>query len=218
MKKVITILHHFAPICIVLLAALALAGCSLLGSAEVTKADVVFLGDSITSGYYLPDPHDPWACKLLERFGPVSISGNAYIGKMIFENAGIGGNTTSQMLDRLRHDVLSFDPKRVFVLAGVNDIAGGSSVADVEGHLTRIYDDCEASGAAVIACTLTPWPGGTPQEQAEIVQINAWIRVGTLPVVDFYSANPEISPIDKIHPTANGNTTMADTVNLALIQ
>ena len=64
-----------------------------------TRVDVVFLGDSIT---------DAWSN---ERFGGF-FPGKGYI------NRGISGQTTPQMLVRMKPDVLAFSPKVIVLLAG----------------------------------------------------------------------------------------------------
>ena len=72
-----------------------------------TRVDVVFLGDSIT---------DAWTS---ERFGGF-FPGKGYV------NRGISGQTTPQMLVRMKPDVLAFSPKVIVLLAGTNDIAGNT--------------------------------------------------------------------------------------------
>src|SRR5690606_21314670 len=76
-------------------------------NAEVTSADVVFMGDSITDAW--PQP----------RYGAF-FPGKNYVGR------GISGQTTPQMLIRMRPDVVAHKPKVVVILAGTNDIAGNT--------------------------------------------------------------------------------------------
>ncbi|MEY3039043.1 MAG: hypothetical protein RLZZ593_185, partial [Bacteroidota bacterium] len=70
---------------------------------EKTPVQVVFMGNSITQG---------WADMRPEFF-----EDHGFVGR------GIGGQTTPQMLLRLRQDVLELKPKAVVILAGINDIA-----------------------------------------------------------------------------------------------
>ncbi|MBQ7105853.1 MAG: lysophospholipase [Bacilli bacterium] len=75
---------------------------------EITKETVIiykshktiFLGDSITERYNLDD----------------------YFHNENYINKGIGGNTTRNILDRLKKDVLDYEPDKVFILIGTNDI------------------------------------------------------------------------------------------------
>lgn len=45
-------------------------------------------------------------------------------------NAGIGGNTTTEMLARLQHDVLDHRPDLVVLMAGTNDGCNSAKLAD----------------------------------------------------------------------------------------
>ena len=71
---------------------------------------VVFLGDSITQGWF--DRH------------PAFFTDNGFIGR------GIGGQTTAQMLARFWPDVIALKPAAVHLLAGTNDIAGNTGPYD----------------------------------------------------------------------------------------
>src|SRR5580700_126764 len=79
------------------------------------ESRVVFLGDSITDYWKLPD----------------YFPGKPYI------NRGIDGQTTPEMLVRFRQDVIALHPKVLVVLAGTNDIAGvtgRTSNEDIEAN------------------------------------------------------------------------------------
>src|SRR5436190_359350 len=72
-----------------------------------TRADVVFMGDSITDFWQQP------------RFG------GFFPGKN-YADRGISAQTTPQMLIRFRPDVIALKPRAVVILAGTNDIAGNT--------------------------------------------------------------------------------------------
>ena len=89
-----------------------------------TKVEVVFLGDSIT---------DAWSN---ERFGGF-FPGKGYV------NRGISGQTTPQMLIRMKPDVLAFAPKVIVLLAGTNDIAGNTGPEtdeDIQRNIAAIAE------------------------------------------------------------------------------
>lgn len=73
----------------------------------------------------------------------------------------------------------------VVVLAGVNDIASGRSLADIKEQLTLLYQDVKASGARLIAVTLTPWAShfnGKQEASRKLTeQINGWIMGSAVP-------------------------------------
>src|SRR5258706_13574505 len=50
-------------------------------------------------------------------------------------NAGIDGNTTAQMMERLGHDVLVNHPPILVILGGVNDIIAGVPVDTIAANL-----------------------------------------------------------------------------------
>ena len=103
---------------------------------SVGPVDVVFMGDSIT---------DAWAQPRFGEFFP----GKHYAGR------GISGQTTPQMLLRMRQDVLDLKPKAVVILAGTNDIAGNTGPTtdeEIEGNLAvdeRAGDQRRREGGAL---------------------------------------------------------------------
>jgi len=68
-----------------------------------TKQEIIFLGDSITQ-------QAEWS----------EILGNPHV-----KNRGIGGNTASQILNRI-DEVTSSEPQKIFLMAGINDLASES--------------------------------------------------------------------------------------------
>ena len=98
----------------------------------------VLLGDSIT---------DVWL-----RVHPDFFTDNNLVGR------GISGQTTSQILVRMREDVVKLHPKYVVILCGLNDIALNPGYAgDVEKAVGSIISMCEiaqANGIKPIVCSL----------------------------------------------------------------
>ncbi len=123
---------------------------------------VVFLGDSITESWASFEP-DFFVDDVLDR--------------------GISGQTTAQMLVRLRSDVLDLHPAVVHILAGTNDVAGNTgptSLADIQGNIASMVEQARAHGARVILASIPPaaaipW---RPQVQPmpAIAAMNEWLR------------------------------------------
>ena len=67
------------------------------------RPDVVFMGNSITEGWFNQHPE--------------------FFQKNNFLGRGIGGQTSSEMLVRFRQDVIELHPQCVAIMAGTNDIA-----------------------------------------------------------------------------------------------
>lgn len=103
-----------------------------------TKPKAVLLGDSITEGWAGADP--------------AFFTDNNLVGR------GISGQTTSQILVRMREDVVRLKPKYVVILCGINDIALNPGHAiDVETAVGSIESMCEiakANGIKPIVCSL----------------------------------------------------------------
>jgi acyl-CoA thioesterase-1 len=184
---------------------------------------VVFLGDSITDG---------WDDEGRGGFFP----GKGYL------NRGIGGQTTPQMLVRLRPDVLVHNPKVLVVLAGTNDIAGNTgpmSNEDVEQNLAAIAELASAHGVKVVLAGILPISDyhQKPDVVAQIIRrpmtrihaINAWLRQFATEHGHVYlDYAPGIADArgmlktefsdDDLHPNALGYAAMAPLAEAAIAQ
>jgi lysophospholipase L1-like esterase len=139
---------------------------------------VCSLGDSL-SGLNATDTR--WAPTFLTYAVLVSK------GQMQFvHNGGISGQTSDQILARIV-EVTGAACDKVYVEAGSNDIAAGSTAAVVEANLTQMYAQILAAGELPIATTIPP--RGT--FYAQVNTLNAWIRRTALkleiPLFDMYA-------------------------------
>lgn len=103
------------------------------------KPKAVFMGDSITEGWYRTD----------QGF----FTDNNYLGR------GISGQTTAHMLVRFRSDVVDLHPKYVAIMAGTNDLAGNNGLIDIDKIVDNIKGMCEIAKAnriKPIICSVTP--------------------------------------------------------------
>lgn len=179
---------------------------------------VVFFGDSITQQWGQPGQG--------EGFFP----GKPYL------NRGIAGQTTAQMLVRMRQDVIDLHPQVVVILAGTNDIAGNTgpaTLAMIQDNLQSMAELARAHGigvvlASVLPASAYPWRPGT-HPAARIRMLNAWIsqyarRTGVV-YLDYYHAmanaqgglDPALAA-DGVHPTAAGYAIMAPLAQRAIDQ
>ncbi len=188
----------------------------------VTNADVVFMGDSITDAW--PQP----------RFGAF-FPGRNYVGR------GISGQTTPQMLIRMRPDVIALKPKVVVILAGTNDIAGNTGPMtdeQIEGNLASMSELASANGIKVVLSSITPVsnyhvanPNAAPQTTqrplARVRAINDWMRHYAAAhkhgYVDYFSAMTDNKGLlraelsgDDLHPNAAGYAIMAPLADAAI--
>lgn len=134
---------------------------------------IVFIGDSITARWDV------------QAFVPGAI------------NAGIGGQTSCQMLARIDVEIAKH-PATVVILGGINDIS--LEPDPTPQCVIEMAQRALAAGAAVIVCTLLPdnyWVGSkaihsNEEGDAAIERFNTEIRAGAAAygytVADFYRA------------------------------
>lgn len=180
-----------------------------------TPHRVVFLGDSITESWAHFEP-DFFVDDVLDR--------------------GISGQTTAQMLVRLRTDVLELHPAAVHIMAGTNDVAGNTgptSLADIQGNIASMVEQARAHGARVMLASIPPaaaipW---RPQVQpmTAIAAMNDWLRGYAdrehLVYVDYYKVlsdgrggfRAELSD-DGVHPNGAGYVVMRPLAAAAIRQ
>jgi len=164
--------------------------------------EAVFFGDSITEGW--------------PQFNPSFFDTNNFLGR------GIGGQTTPQLLLRFRQDVIGLRPKKVILLAGINDIAENTGPISLEAIMENIKGMTEmakANGIEMVLCAVIPansfpWrPSIDPTHKVIALNqmIKAYTQENNLIYVDYYTpmVNDEkglISTLgyDTVHPNKAG--------------
>ena len=173
---------------------------------------VVLLGDSITQG---------WREMVPSFFTP------GRIGR------GISGQTTPQMLVRMRQDVIALKPRVVHIMAGTNDVAGNTgqtSDLEIQNNIRTMTELAQAHGIRVILASIPPaadfpWkPGINPG--VRIQRLNAWLkdyarRSGSV-YADYWSATHDGLGFrtglayDGVHPSKEGYSAMAPVAEAAI--
>lgn len=74
----------------------------------------------------------------------------------VINEAGVGGDTTAEMLARFATDVLAYKPNYVSILGGTNDISQDEPVEDTIANLTAMYTLTKNNGSNLIICTVPP--------------------------------------------------------------
>ena len=188
-----------------------------------TPVQAMFLGDSIT---------DAWDDPAYGGFFP---------GKP-YANRGIGGQTTPQMLIRMKPDVLAFKPRVLVLLAGTNDIAGNTGPTTdeaIQDNIAAMAELAAAHGVRVVLASILPVSnyhhqpdrGGPPQTvrrpPGRIRQLNAWLQQYAAAnghvFLDYFSAvaddhgmlREEFSE-DDLHPNAKAYAVMAPLADAAI--
>lgn len=181
--------------------------------ASNAKVDVVFMGDSITEG---------WFDKRPGFFTPGRI------------DRGIGGQTTSQMVLRMMSDVVALRPRAVHIMGGTNDIAGNTGPMTPqmsEDNVRSMTDIAQRQGIKVMIASVPP-AGGFPwaptvETRASIAELNRRLKqlahgtgatwVDYHPVLDDGSGamKPGLA-YDGVHPTEVGYDAMATVIEPVL--
>lgn len=147
--------------------------------AVTESPDAVFMGNSIT---------EQWA-----SFDPEFFSKNNFVGR------GISGQTTSEMLVRMRQDVIGLKPQAVVIMAGINDIAMNNGYIALENIFGNIVSMCElakANDIKVILCSVTPCAQFRWRKELEPAQsirdlnqmIKEYAAANKIAYVDYHSA------------------------------
>ena len=171
------------------------------------EPEVVFMGNSITEGWFNYHPD--------------------FFKKNNFACRGIGGQTSSEMLERFRQDVIELHPRVVAILAGTNDIAMNNGYIALENTFQNIVSMCELAkfnGIKVLLCSVTPaayfnWrPQVEPakiipklnkmlREYAEATEGVEWVDYFTPMVGEDKAMRAEYSP-EGSHPNGEGYKVM----------
>jgi len=162
----------------------------------------VFMGDSITEFWMQSDPE--------------------FFTKNNYADRGISGQVTSQMLLRFRDDVIHLKPKRVYILAGTNDIAENQGLISLDrifGNIQSMVELAKANHIEVVLCSVLPaydfqWRKGlNPSEK--IIKLNKKIQdyaaKNNIPYADYHSAMKDSRngleakyTEDEVHPNQLG--------------
>jgi lysophospholipase L1-like esterase len=181
---------------------------------------VAFMGDSITQYWGGGSPAYP------------SVPITTLVPGAI--DAGIAGETTTQMQQRFATDVLASNPKIVVILGGTNDIRLQQSPS--VDAISAMAQAATAAGIRVVIGTVPPsdlWLGSTFLTQAEttpaITAFNAQLTLLSssygYTVADYYRAmvnadgsqNENLFMSDRIHPNSAGYAAMWNVLRPVLV-
>lgn len=190
---------------------------------------IVALGDSTTAG--TPFFHSPLEAPPDGQGTPQAFYGYwitlAYPDWRVL-NRGVNGQRTDQIRARFSRDVLSVKPKYVIILGGVNDIYQGRPLEETQADLLAMYQEALAHHITPIAATVLPFTEATPEQCAEIRELNRWIKktasLRHIPCCDTHRAvaAPEHadrlkgSP-DGLHPDLAGYQAMGEALKQTLV-
>jgi acyl-CoA thioesterase-1 len=191
---------------------LSLCWASVLAAGTPAVRTIVFFGDSLTAGYGLADPD-------AQSF-PALIQGRIDAERLPWRavNAGLSGETSAGGLRRV--DWVLNQRVDVFVLElGANDGLRGISPAVTEANLQGIIDRVRSRNPAaeiILAGMRMPesmGPDFAGAFHAVFPSVAARNKIMLIPfLLEGVAGHPELNQGDSIHPTATGETIVADTV------
>ena len=94
---------------------------NLRNNKDKSMENIIFFGDSITAGYDL----------------------NKYYSNKHIVNKGISGNKTEDLLNRIETDVFQYNPSKVIVLIGINDLTHGVDSDDILLNIESIINEIQ---------------------------------------------------------------------------
>lgn len=187
-------------------------GLSPLAAQAGAPQNILFLGDSLTAGYGLPDPVTQAYPALLQQKLDAAAP-----GQWRAVNAGVSGDTTSGGLRRI--DWVTRQPVAILVLAlGSNDGLRGLDPELVTRNLTAIAERVRAKNPEVGVLLLgqrMPTSMGDYAARFDgvfsvLAEKQGWAFVPFL--LEGVGGVRDLNQADAIHPNEDGHRRMAETV------
>jgi lysophospholipase L1-like esterase len=127
-----------------------------LNTLQNSKAEVVFLGDSLSAN-----------CEWSNFFPNQEI-----------KNLGIGGDTTDGILNRI-DDIIKYKPQKLFLLIGINDLYYGKRVGYIINNYRLILETLKKQSPQTIVFVQSLLPVRAPSNKVKtqsIVELNGKIK------------------------------------------
>jgi acyl-CoA thioesterase-1 len=179
-------------------------------SSNVSK--IVAFGDSLTAGYGLA-PADAYTSLLQKK-----LDQDGYRYEVV--NAGISGDTSADGLSRIDWS-LDTDVKILILELGANDILRMQPISQMKKNLTEIIERAKAKGVEVLLAGMEAPTNSDPIYRAQAHKAFPDLardeHVILIPfVLDRVGGVPALNQKDGIHPNAEGEKIMTQTVYEAL--
>jgi len=169
---------------------------------------IVAFGDSLTAGFGA-DPGKSFPDFLQKDLDAAGLQWHVV-------NSGVSGNTTTDGVTRLG-EVLADKPRVTIVEFGGNDGLRGLPMETTRANLEQIIRALRDSGSSVLLAGMT-LPPNYGQEYIQSFEkiykdLANKYKVGRIPfLLDGVATQPNLMQRDGIHPTAEGNEIVAETV------
>ncbi len=172
------------------------------------KPKIVAFGDSLTAGFGLAEK-ESYPFLLQEK-----LNADGYHYEVI--NAGISGDTSLGGLDRIEWSLEQENVEYVILELGGNDVLRNVPAEMMKKNLDEIIRKAKAKNVKILFCGLSS-PKTINAYQQEIS--DAFVSLAKehkLPFVPFVlkdiAGNPKLNQADGIHPNADGEKIMTETI------
>jgi acyl-CoA thioesterase-1 len=181
----------------------------LAAPARAEPAVILVFGDSLSAGYGLPQGAG-WVDLLQRRLTDRSLDYRVV-------NASISGETTLGGRNRLAGALREHRPKVVILALGANDGLRGQSIDAMRENLNAMVRASRATGAKVLLVGMRIPPNYGSQYSQKFRAVYSDVAAGMkIPLVPFllegFADRRELFQADGIHPTAQAQPLMLDTV------
>lgn len=171
---------------------------------------VLVFGDSLAAGYGLPQSQS-WAYLLGKQLAP----------RYRVVNASVSGETSSGGLTRIESALEQHRPAIVMIELGANDGLRGLPLADTKRNLAAIIGKAKQAKARVllIGMQLPPNFGAAYARRFSTLysELASENKVPLLPfLLEGFADKRELFQADMLHPTAQAQPMIVDTVTKAL--
>lgn len=182
----------------------------------VPKKNIVFFGNSLTAGYGLEDGTQGFVSLIQNRLDSLTLPYRCI-------NAGLSGETTAGGSERITW-IIDQQPIDIFILElGGNDALRGINTESSLQNLQNIIDKVKAKHPSVkiiLAGMEAPRNMGKSYIKTFHDMYPTLAKKNNLPLIPFILENvggiKELNQSDGIHPTAQGNKIIAETIWITL--
>lgn len=184
-----------------------------LAAAGAHARTLMVFGDSLSAAYNLP-VEKGWVHLVEQKIKDAGLD-----WKVV--NASVSGETTAGGLRRLPEDLKRHKPDLVVIELGANDALRGQPIAGIRSNLVEMIKLARKAHAEPVIVGLMIPPNYGIDYAAEFRALYpALAKAEKTPIVPFLlegiADKPEMFQADQLHPTAEGEVRVADTVWAAL--
>ena len=198
----------FSPLVRSLIRVMVLAGLALAASTTWAARNILVFGDSLSAGYGIPQDA-AWPSLLAKRLEQNRLDYSV-------TNASISGETTSGGRTRLAAALDKAQPAVVVIALGANDGLRGLPVKTMRDNLAAMAEAAQKKNARVLIVGQRLPPNYGPYATQFHEAFAAVAKEKKTALVDFLldgvATRPELFQADNLHPTAEAQPMLLDTV------